>query len=78
MNYPVYRKYKNLEVWFKISDENHFIEIKKLGSNYLLSEITANQFPEKLLIQDMIAMHENRWEEVSGDVFETLLKQVKV
>jgi hypothetical protein len=35
------------------------------------------QFPEKLLIQDMISLHENRWEEVDQEVVERILKAEK-
>lgn len=78
MNYPVYRKFKGIDVWFKISSDTSFIEIKKLGSRLLISKIQAVQFPEKLLIQDMIAKHENRWEEVEQDVVEGFLKSEKI
>ncbi|MBK6950933.1 MAG: hypothetical protein IPH24_02500 [Crocinitomicaceae bacterium] len=77
MNYPIYRKFKGIDVWFKISSDTSFIEIKKLGTRVLISKIEAVQFPEKLLIQDMIAKHENRWEEVDQEVVERILKSEK-
>lgn len=75
MNYPLYRKYSGIDVWFKITDETHFIEIKKMGGRLLVSEIEAVQFPEKIFIQDMIAFHESRWEEAEQDVVEKLLAE---
>ncbi len=77
MNYPIYRKFTGIDVWFKISSDSSFIEIKKLGTRLLISKIEAVQFPEKLLIQDMIAKHENRWEEVDPEVVERILKSEK-
>ncbi|MBK6525001.1 MAG: hypothetical protein IPG07_05250 [Crocinitomicaceae bacterium] len=38
-------------------------------------KIEAVQFPEKLLIQDMIAKHENRWEEVDQKWWRGFLNQ---
>lgn len=77
MNYPIYRKFKGIEVWFKITSDFTFVEIKKMGTRFLISSIEANQFPEKLLIQDMISLHENRWEEVDQGVVEEILKAEK-
>lgn len=54
--------------------DTSFIEIKKMGSKTLVSKVDAVQFPEKLLIQDMITKHENRWEDVEPEVVEEILK----
>lgn len=77
MNYPIYRKFKGIEVWFKITSDVSFIEIKRMGTKMLISKVEAVQFPEKLLIQDMIALHENRWEQVDQEVVEEILKSEK-
>lgn len=61
-NFPQYRKYKGLNTWYKISGVNEFAEIKQVGESYLLSHISADQYPEKLRIQDMLNCHEERWE----------------
>lgn len=74
MKYPVYRKFKGIDVWFKITSDLSFIEIKKMGTRILISKVKAVQFPEKLLIQDMIDLHENRWEEVDQETVESILK----
>lgn len=73
MNYPIYRKYAGIDTWFKITDPKHFIEIKKIGNRFLISEVEAIQFPELLFIKDMIALHEQRWEEVDQHTVEELL-----
>lgn len=74
MHYPIYRKFTGINVWFKITSDTSFIEIKKMGSKTLVSKVEAVQFPEKLLIQDMISKHENRWEETDPEVVERILK----
>ena len=63
--FPIYRKYNGLEVWFKIIDLTHFIQYKKMGSKLLVDEIEAKIFPGKLFIQDMISFREGRWVEVT-------------
>ncbi len=62
MDFPQYRKYKNIETYFKIISEKEFEEISSLGSNYVKHSIVAKQYPELLRIQDMLNCEENIWE----------------
>jgi len=64
MTYPIYRKYKGIDVWFKIDSETEFTEYKKMGNKLLKDTIIAKIFPEKQFIQDMINLYEGRWVEV--------------
>jgi hypothetical protein len=64
MNYPIYRKYKGIDVYFKIESETEFIEYKKMGNRLLKDRIIAKIFPEKQFIQDMINLYEDRWIEI--------------
>jgi len=57
-------------------NDKEFIEIKRVGSKFVLHHVLANQFPEMQLIQDMIAFYENRWEEIEEDVFESEREKV--
>lgn len=54
MKFPVYRKLINNKVYYKIVDTKNFEEIKLVGSKVKHSKTTANQYPELLLIQDLI------------------------
>ena len=62
MEFPIYRKYNGIDVWFKILSPTHFIEYKKMGSKLIKHEVIAKIFPEKQFIQDLINCHEDRWE----------------
>ncbi len=62
-SFPTYRKYTGINVWFKIVDDKNFTEIKKIGSRFLVQEVEASQYPEMVLIQDMLSCLEGRWEE---------------
>ncbi len=77
MEYPQYRKYKGLEVYFFIKSEKEFDEIKVMGSKYSISKIEAKQFPEQLLIQDMIANFEDRWDTLTVVEFEKEIAEIK-
>lgn len=77
MNFPQYRKYKNIATYFIIHSEKRFEEIKVIGSKYAVSEVEAIQFPEQLLIQDMLKNREDRWETVSSSDFSVWINEIK-
>ncbi|MCH2234255.1 MAG: hypothetical protein MK078_08375 [Crocinitomicaceae bacterium] len=74
VTFPLYRKYKEIDVWFKINSDSSFIEIKKVGTKVLKTEVEAEIFPEKQFIQDMILCFEGRWEKISEQEYETLAR----
>lgn len=73
--FPQYRQLKNAGVFYKILNESNFVEIKQMGKKYLKSEIKAIQFPEKLLIQDMLINSDNNYELIDAQTFNTLEKE---
>jgi len=73
MKFPIYRKYNGIDVWFKILSSSHFIEYKKLGAKLVTHDITAKIFPEKLFIQDMLNLHEDRWIDATEEEFKSFL-----
>lgn len=52
--FPIFRKLAGFERYYQISDERTFIEAFKQGGVYKLQQVTAEQYPEILRIQDMI------------------------
>ncbi len=57
-DFPQYRRLKGWDVYFKIQSLNRFVEVKKMGSKWLLVTIDAIQYPEKMRIVDMIDLIE--------------------
>lgn len=53
--FPIYRKSISGKNWYQILSEKNFHEIQMIGSKYHKYTIEAKQYPEMLLIQDMIA-----------------------
>jgi transglutaminase/protease-like cytokinesis protein 3 len=58
MMFPIYRKLINNKVFYKIIDSKNFEELQCMGSKVKHSQTTAIQYPELLLIQDLIATNE--------------------
>ena len=62
MDFPQYRKYKNIETYFKIISEKKFEEISSLGGKYMQYKVIATKYPEMLRIQDMLSCKDQVWE----------------
>ena len=52
--FPVYRKYTNNKNYFKIINDNEFIEISVIGKQVIIKKIEAKIYPDKLFISDLI------------------------
>ncbi len=61
MDFPIYRKYKGIDVWFKIESTKQFFEYKRLGQKLITTKIEAKIYPEVQFINDMISCYEDRW-----------------
>ncbi|MDA7803345.1 hypothetical protein N8987_02050 [Crocinitomix sp.] len=77
LTFPQFRKYNGIDVWFKILNDKQFVEVKRLGERYILHEVVAEQYPEMLLIQDMLKCLDNRWEVAEEQEFESSYSKSK-
>ena len=50
---PQYRKLINDKSYYRIEDENHFMEIQLIGKKAFELKIQAIQYPEKLKIKEI-------------------------
>jgi hypothetical protein len=56
MTFPIYRKLSNDKSYYKIVSAESFIELQRIGSKTKKHTLIAKQYPEKLLIQEMISL----------------------
>ncbi len=77
MTFPQYRKYKGIEVYFKVLSDDELVELKKLGDKVLYFELKAKQFPEKLFIQDVLNNEGGRWESIKEEDFKKIEQKLK-
>jgi hypothetical protein len=73
LNFPVYRKYKNGKSYFKIISATNFTEVQMVGNKKMVHHITANTYPEKLLIHDMLHNFSAHWDAITEAEFEMVL-----
>ena len=70
MTFPIYRKLSNDKSYYKIVSAESFIELQRIGSKTKKHTLIAKQYPEKLLIQEMISLSngylESKEEEFDG------------
>jgi hypothetical protein len=52
--FPIFRKLINNKSFYKIISSTKFEEKRLIGSRLIIETYTASQYPEMLLIQDMI------------------------
>ena len=62
MKFPQYRKYKNIETYFKIISEKEFEELSLFGNKFVKHLILAKQYPEMLRIKEMLNCEAGIWE----------------
>jgi hypothetical protein len=67
--FPQYRKNKQGTSYFKILSNEAFIEWQIIGAKKWEHHVKARQFPEKLLIQDMLACRNGLWQVISENEF---------
>jgi hypothetical protein len=58
MKFPQYRRYKNGLSYFKILSIAEFEEIKVIGKKRSMQHVVANQYPEKVFINDLLFKYE--------------------
>lgn len=54
MKFPAYRKYPNEKNFFKIVSPHAFEELQIVGSKVLLNEVQAKQYPEMVMIANLL------------------------
>jgi hypothetical protein len=78
INFPVYRKYKNSKSYFKFLSPVQFEEIKVIGSRFALSLITAQVFPEKNFIRDLVLSYEVMADAIDADEYEHVASKARL
>ncbi len=69
VNYPVYRKYKNGQSWFKVTGDASFEEIRKMGVRYLKSVHVVKILPERVMLHDLVFDFANLADEISDEEY---------
>lgn len=76
MQFPLYRKYNNNRSYFKIVDNNHFVELKLTGNLVEKHLFEAKILPDRNFIQDMISLHDGHWEAIDEEEYEAIEKRL--
>lgn len=71
-DYPIYRKYADGRVYFKIKSPQEFEEARRTSRGVEFETHVAKILPDRHLIADMIAMHGGYWLEATHDEYENL------
>lgn len=52
---PAYRQLRGGAHYYRILAEDHFEELQRIGSRWLLHEVRATAYPERLRVHEMLA-----------------------
>jgi hypothetical protein len=63
--FPIYRKYKNRNVFFKINSFTQWEEIQQVGSKKLHHIFEVKILPDRNFINDMIFDYTHNWDKIS-------------
>ena len=67
MDYPIFRKNSSGISVYTIISDSEFIEKQRIGQNILEHTVKAAQYPEMLLIQDLIDCKAGTFEEITEE-----------
>ncbi|MGZ3864584.1 MAG: hypothetical protein ACXVPN_15345 [Bacteroidia bacterium] len=76
IQFPQYRRYKNGLSYFKILSVTEFEEIKLIGSKAIKHKVMAHQYPERVVIHDLLFNYSEFAEEIREDVYRTVERMV--
>lgn len=72
MIFPLYRKLSSADVYYKINNPENFTETKKMGNSFFESDFTAQIYPDKLRIHEMINCTEP-FQEISDSEYHQII-----
>ncbi len=73
MQFPLFRKYSNEKSYFIIDSKNSFTEYKLNPSGLEVHKIEAKILPDRVFIEDMIALKDGHWLSVEELEFKSFL-----
>jgi hypothetical protein len=78
IEFPLFRKFSNNTSFYKIHSEKSFTEIKTMGKYYFINEVNALQFPEMVLIKDMINLEVGEYIGISEIEYDLMVEKIKL
>jgi hypothetical protein len=69
-SFPIFKKYKNNQSFFKIKAPDEMIELKIMGKYFMLEKLKAKILPEYQTISDIVDNSFQNTEEISESEFE--------
>lgn len=72
ITFPIYRKLFNGRSYYKIDSFFKMTELQIIGGNITMFDIVANQYPEQLLIKDILELDSKVYLDVSKVEYESM------
>lgn len=75
MEFPQFRKLKNSKSYYRIDSDLDFTELQQVGSKWFKYEFTATQFPDKIMLQELL-QQQDPYLAISASDFQIILEQI--
>lgn len=72
-----YRKYKNGQSYFRITNHEEMEELKLMGKYFKLYHIKASILPERVLISDLLEQYHEFADAITADEYDEQLQWCK-
>lgn len=73
-SFPLFRKSSNAKSFYKIESLNKLEELQIIGNKYIIHNLNAALYPEKLFIHELIQNIDGRYIEISSNDFDSMLQ----
>jgi len=74
--FPLYRRSASGRNYYRIEGTDSFLEVQLIGSKALRHAVIARAYPERVLVQDMIACSQGAFVPVEAQEFDDALARV--
>jgi len=71
MQFPQFRRYNDGNTYFKIIDSSNFLEHKRIGNVFTVTEIKCKLYPEKMFLNDLLISSFEHVEKIDELIYET-------
>lgn len=77
ISFPLYRKYPHERTFFKITSAETFEQLDIIGDAFHIHQFTAQVYPDRVLILDMIEKKDGYWLDSHAAEYEEKLASCK-
>ena len=76
-HFPIFRQLLGGAHYYRIESQDRFTELQRIGARWVIHEVRAHAYPEKVRVHEMIAGGEGRYVTLSPVEWEAALRSMR-